>query len=217
MYSIILATTLLASCPDGTMLFIEGGNRIVENETDSPYTHVAMLFNIGEELWVYEAEPPRVRKLLLSDYVKEIENHNRKHNRQMKIWLMKPKILYNRAEALKMRTYLENQVDREYSIWSYLRGKIGKGIHCGELTTRTLLRGGIALRGNPCKQFPAGIMYKLNRHYHPKERLSHFVKSEGKTVMLTNDCDDNTCWVWVQRTSQYACKKSRVLCPWWED
>jgi hypothetical protein len=62
MYSIILATALLASCPDGTLLFIEGGNRIVENETDSPYTHVAMIFNIDDEPWVYEAEPPRVRK-----------------------------------------------------------------------------------------------------------------------------------------------------------
>jgi hypothetical protein len=217
MYSIILATALLASCPDGTLLFIEGGNRIVENETDSPYTHVAMIFNIDDEPWVYEAEPPRVRKLLLSDYIEEIEEHNMEHSRQMKVWLMKPKILYTRAEALKMRTYLENQIDREYSIWSYIRGKVGKGIHCGELTTRTLLRGGITLRGNPCKQFPAGIMYKSDRHYHHKKRIPHFVKDKVKPVMLTKECDNNTCWVWIQRTSQYACKQSRVLCPWWED
>ena len=214
MYSIILAITLLTSCPDGTLLFIEGGNRIVENETESPYPHVAIIFNIDKEPWVYEAEPPRVRKLLLSDYIKEIEEHNLKNNRQMKIWLMKPKIPYNRAESLKMRTYLENQIDREYSIWSYIRGKVCDGIHCGELTTRTLLRAGITLRGNPCKQFPAGIMYKANEHYHPKKRLQHFVKDEAEPVMLTSDCDNNSCWVWVQRTSQYFCKKSRVLCPW---
>jgi len=212
MYSIILATLL--ACPDGTLLFVEGGNRIVENETESPYTHVAMIFNVDKEPWVYEAEPPRVRRLLLSDYIERVETHNKKHNRQWKIWLMKPKVLYSRSESLKMRTYLENQIGREYSIWSYIKGKSGKGIHCGEITTRTLLRAGIVLRGNPCKQFPAGIMYKANKRYSPKERVPHFVKGEEKPVVLTTECDNNRCWVWIQRTSQYACKKSRVLYPW---
>tara|TARA_Y100000034_G_scaffold33124_2_gene40641 strand:+ start:101 stop:748 length:648 start_codon:yes stop_codon:yes gene_type:complete len=215
MYTIVLATALLTSCPDGSLLFIEGGNRIVENETDSPYTHVAMIFNIDKEPWVFEAEPPRVRKVRFSEYVREVEKQNIKNGRQMKLWLMKPKIPFDRSEVLKMRVYLENQIDREYSIWSYVQGRVGDGIHCAELTTRTLLRGGINLRGNPCRQFPAGIMYKAQRTHLPKEKIIHYVRGEAKPVFFTNDCDNNSCWLWIEKKAHAACKRSRVLCPWW--
>ena len=214
MYSIILATALLAGCPDGSLLFVEGGSRFVENETDSPYTHVAIIFNIDNEPWVFEADEPRVRKVPLSAYVREVERLNVKNSRQMKLWLMKPKIPYNRTEVRKMRIYLKNQMNRKYSIWSYIQGKVGKGIHCGELTSRALLRGGFILGGNCCRQFPGGILYKAQRKYESKERIIHYVKDEAKPVVFTKRCENNACWIWIQRTSQAACKKSRVLCPW---
>lgn len=182
MYALLLATAIITNYPDGTLLFIEGGNRIVEQETDSPYTHVAMIFNIDGEPWVYEAEPPVVRKVKLSEYIREIEHLNSKKKRQRKLWIMKPKIHYTKAEALKMRTYLEIQIGREYSVLSYILGEVCKGIHCGEITTRALMRAKIILSGNPCQQYPAGILNKSKRYYLPKERISHFIKDDSKLL-----------------------------------
>lgn len=215
MYSIILATALLGSFPDGSLLFVEGGNRFVENETGSSYTHVAMIFNVNGKPWVFEADEPKVRKMPLTAYIREVEKENVKNNRQMKLWLMKPKIPYSRDEVRKMRTYLKSQMNRKYSIWSYVQGEASEGIHCGELTSRTLKRGGFILGGNCCRQYPGGILYKAQRKYEPKERIIHYVKNEAKPVFFTMKCENNSCWIWIQRTSQIACKKSRILCPWW--
>lgn len=154
--------------PDGTLLFVEGGNNAVMTHTDSPYSHVAVIFNIDGVPYVYEAVEPVVRKIPLGDYIKEIEAENAKKKKIMKLWVRKPKA---NMDMEAMREYSESMLGTKYSIRSYLTGEPREGhIHCAELTARTLLKGGVKVHGNPCKKTPQGIM-NLCRPYYRKARM----------------------------------------------
>lgn len=165
----MIYATLLTLClathdiPDGSLLFVDGGDNTVMNHTNSPYSHVAVIFNEGGEPWVYEAIDPVVRKVKLSDYIKEIEAENKKKDKLMKLWVRKPGA---RLDTKVMRQYLEKQLGREYSISSYLTGLSQKSIHCGELIARTMLAGRLKIHGNPCKKTPQGIMNLCRPYYH---------------------------------------------------
>lgn len=166
----MIYTTLLALClavhdiPDGSLLFVEGGNQTVMDHTDSPYSHVAVIFDVDGEPWVYEAINPKVRKIRLSDYIIEIEAENQKDDKMMKLWVKKLKV---KVDVKAMRKYSENMLGTEYSVNSYLTGKPQKkSIHCGELTARTLLAGKLKVYGNPCKKTPQGIMNLCRPYYH---------------------------------------------------
>mgnify|MGYP003765838847 CR=1 FL=1 len=170
----MIYSTLLMLCsfvshdiPDGSLLFVEGGSNAVMTHTNSPYSHVALIFNIDEEPWVYEAVKPVVRKIKLSDYIREIEAENKKRKKLMKLWIKKPKVKINTTTMLK---YLNDQLGRKYSIGSYITGDPQDKIHCGELTARALIAGKIKVHGNPCKKTPQGIM-NLSRPYYRKARM----------------------------------------------
>ena len=155
--------------PDGSLLFVEGGNETVMNHCHSPYSHVAVIFNIGGEPWVYEAVKPVVRKVRLSDYIREIEAENKKKKKLMKLWVKKPKV---RLNTRAMRKYSEKMLGTKYSVGSYLTGDPKKGhIHCGELTARTLMSAKIKVHGNPCKKTPQGIMNLCRPYYHKTRML----------------------------------------------
>src|SRR5437867_4329733 len=63
--------------PDGTLLFVENCNSIVEWRTKSEVAHVALLFHDGSDAWVYEATPGKVHRVLLGDYLTELSRLNR--------------------------------------------------------------------------------------------------------------------------------------------
>ena len=165
----IYATIMSICCltahdiPDGSLLFVDGGNETVINHTDSPYSHVAVIFNVDGEPWVYEAIDPVVRKVKLSDYIREIEVENKKNDKLIKLWVRKPRA---KLDTKVMRRYLEGQLGREYSISSYLTGISQKSIHCGELIARTMLAGKLKVHGNLCKKTPQGIMNLCRPYYH---------------------------------------------------
>ncbi len=162
MYTIIFCLASLWNIPDGSLLFIEGGNNTVMNACDSPYSHVAMIFNINGEPWVYESIAPVVRKTKLSDYIKEIEAENERDQKLMKLWVRKPKV---KLDIKAMKKYAESQLGRSYGVGSYLSGKPRDSIHCGEFTARTLIAGDVKVYGNPCKKTPQGIMYLCRPYY----------------------------------------------------
>jgi len=155
--------------PDGTLLFVEGGNKLVRDFTDSPYSHVAVIFNIDGEPWVYEAIKPRVRKIKLDDYMKEIQKENEESEKLMKVWIRRPKVP---IDTKAMREYSEKMLGTKYSISSYLTGEPRKNhIHCGELTARTMLAGTMQVHGNPCTKSPQGIMNLCRPYYHEPRML----------------------------------------------
>ena len=161
--ALLLVCSLVShDIPDGSLLFVDGGNETVMGHTNSPYSHVAIIFNVDGEPWVYEAVDPVVRKVKLSDYIREIESENN-NGKLMKLWVRKPRA---KLDIKVMLQYLERQLGREYSINSYLTGISQKSIHCGELTARTMLAGRLKIHGNLCKKTPQGIMNLCRPYYH---------------------------------------------------
>lgn len=163
MYSIIIFA-MLCNMPDGTLLFVEGGNEIVMNHTNSPYSHAAIIFNDGGKPFVYEAVRPVCRKISLEKYIKEIESLNVDRNKEMKLWIKYPKDLTN-ENAEKMKKYCEEQLGRRYRIKSYLRGEEQNTLHCGEMTTRAMMAGGMEIKDNPCTRTPKDIMEFSSKWY----------------------------------------------------
>jgi hypothetical protein len=171
MYSLILLLFMsLVSVPDGTLLFVEGGNELVMDYTDSPYSHVAVIFNEDGKPYVYEAVRPICRKISLEDYIKEIESENDQKNKVMKIWIKRPMKLSS-ENVTKMKDYCEEQLGRKYRIKSYLSGKPEKGIHCAEMTTRAMIAGGMDVKDNPCNRSPKDIMNFSSKWYEKARML----------------------------------------------
>ena len=165
MYSLILLLFMsLVSVPDGTLLFVEGGNELVMDYTDSPYSHVAVIFNEDGKPYVYEAVRPICRKISLEDYIKEIESENDQKNKVMKIWIKRP-LKLSPENVTKMKDYCEEQLGRKYRIKSYLSGKPEKSIHCAEMTTRAMIAGGMDVKDNPCNRSPKDIMNFSSKWY----------------------------------------------------
>lgn len=69
---------ILSGLPlEGSAVFMENTvpwplDKIVEKATGSPLAHVAVLLNCGGEPYIYEAFPPRVRKMPYREYVDEV-------------------------------------------------------------------------------------------------------------------------------------------------
>jgi hypothetical protein len=154
--------------PDGTLLFLENCNSVVEYSTRGKIGHVALAFRDEQEMWIYEATPAKVRRVSADDYFAELArlNQRRDADDQMRLWVLQPKTPYSGVETAKMRAFLDAQVGRRYSLRNYVRGKsdgphstkLGPvevevvldtgetkptdGIHCAELASSTLTESG---------------------------------------------------------------------------
>ncbi|MEX2174069.1 MAG: hypothetical protein WD872_06885 [Pirellulaceae bacterium] len=144
----LLMWTLLAvgasPLPDGTPLFLENCNSVVEYTTRGEIGHVSLAFNEGGETWVYEATPGEVRRIALADYYAELARINRRRDddEQVRVWALRPRQAYTVDEVAKMRAFLSDQLGRRYSVRGYVRTKPGDGIHCAELASTALNRSG---------------------------------------------------------------------------
>ena len=129
---------------DGTLLFLANCNSIVERSTHGEIGHVALLFADGEQPWVYEATPGKVRRIELADYRAELARCNRRKNGDQRIEAvaLEPIRPYTSGEIAAMRGYLDAQLGRRYSVKNYVRGKPFDGIHCAELASTALARSG---------------------------------------------------------------------------
>lgn len=202
--------------PDGTLLFIENGSRIVMNETNSPFSHVAIIVNVDEEAWVYEADRPRVQRLRLHDYIDKIQNINAKKRRQRRIWLMRPKVPLKEDESARLIQYLDSQVGKRYSIGGYLSGRSNcKRIHCGELTANALRVAGKRICGNACCHVPRTIMQAMRGQYHEAQQIAiapptpHSSERRSiaqRTKSLCLDCLQCTRECWKEWSFSISCR-----------
>lgn len=133
--SLFLVTPAMAGgFEDGTLLFLENSSNIVECYTDSSYTHVAVILSDEKgEQWLYNAEPPRVRKYRVLEYFETIGKMNEGTKSKVITSIVRPKRSYTQEEVASMRGYLDKQLGRRYSIRGFLRNLSGDGIHCSEL------------------------------------------------------------------------------------
>jgi len=145
---VLLSSAALAapasSLPDGTLLFLENCNSVVEYTTRGEVAHVALVFHEADEAWIYEATPGKVRRLKVDEYFVELARLNRRRDDDDRIRVLaaRPKTAYTADEVAKMRSYLDAQLGRRYSVKNYVRGKPYDGIHCAELASSTLNHSG---------------------------------------------------------------------------
>jgi len=169
MQSFILVAALTTIIPqDGSLLFVENGDRVVQWHTDSTVTHVAIILKENDDFWVYEAVPPEVRKIKLTEYLSEIQKMNR-----IKIWIANPNEQLTQIQHNQMKKYLDKQIGRKYSIKSYIRGSPGKCIHCCELTGFAFRIAGLTYSENPCSDCPWDVWIKTKSSHKEREKL-HF-------------------------------------------
>lgn len=157
MYTLLLLTALII--PDGSLIFLEHSNSIVENNTGSTMTHVGIIINN----YVYEADKPKVHKITLDAF--------KQKNKKYKIYILSPTKQYSDQEVQNIKDYLEDQLKRRYSIWSYILGKDIKGIHCGELVATALVRSGRYQYDQPWNVVP-GILWNIKNYQIYKSELS---------------------------------------------
>lgn len=123
-----------AAVPDGTVIFWMGGPlaKPILRNTNSDITHAAIILYQQGEPWVYEAVPPRVRKVPLAEYRQLMEV--KLHERHPTTWfLMRPRIAYTTNELAAMRTYAERQLGRPYMLRGWWKGHEVRGIFCSQL------------------------------------------------------------------------------------
>jgi len=124
--------------PDGALLFVDHGSRIVECYTDSPTTHVAVVMYEDGVPYVYEAEPPKVRRYRLTEWFEQYGRQNEGSKRKAIITIFGSKSEDSSSELARKKEYLDDQVGRRYSLRGYIRRIPGDGIHCSEMTAEML-------------------------------------------------------------------------------
>lgn len=158
---------LTNTVPDGSLLYIENGNKTVQRYTESSITHVAIIINIDNEPWVYEADKPKVRKIKLFDYYNEVEKHNKKKKEKdkWKVWVASPKLNISEKSKKKLKEYLDSQIGRKYSVNSYLYEEVGEGIHCCELVGNALKLIGVNYTDSSHTDSPIQVWNKTAKFY----------------------------------------------------
>lgn len=179
MHSILLWATLsLSASPldDGTLLFLENCNSVVEFSTKGKIGHVALVFSDPDACWVYEATPGEVRRVTLDVYYAELARINRRRDAddQIRVWAFRPTPAYSSNEVGAMRTALDEQLGRRYSLRNYVRRKPGDGIHCAELTSLVLNASGRFAIENGAKVHPSALYsaIELSEHYGPAGEIT---------------------------------------------
>lgn len=183
MHGLIVAAALLSASaiPDGSLVFLQNSNRVVEKYTGHSVTHVGVVLNHGEESWLYEATPKEVRRIKLANYYAELGEANRGNKRPIRVWLLRPARPYNNFERARMQRFLESQLDRRYSIRSYVRQKPGDGIHCAELAASTLNASG-QFELKACHRLSPGQLYQLtSQHYSDPTEVTLPEPDEGRS------------------------------------
>lgn len=174
MHAIILAASLLcstAALEDGTLIFLENSNKIVQLRTDSSISHVALVINDGGQSWVYEATPAKVRRVPLAQYRGEMADLKGPTKSEVRAWAMRPAKAYSPRQVAAMKNYLDEQLGRRYSIKNYVRHKQGDGIHCAELTANTLQKSGRMQFDVSYQESPASLMANVQPFYHVAQQL----------------------------------------------
>ncbi len=155
---ILLLSSVGVACAEdyreGTVVVFENGNfvSVVQRQTGSNKTHVAIILYDGAQPWVYEASKPDVHRYTLQQYFKHIDNLYKQLPR-MKVHFLQPRTPYSPAQVAAMKRYAHAQLKRPFAMKTYMTGRPGPTIHCSEYIGNTLALSGrfktIGPRENP--------------------------------------------------------------------
>ena len=214
MHSLLLwAAVSLSASPleDGTLLFLENCNSVVEYSTSGKVGHVALAFHDADACYVFEATPGEVRRVSLDDYFAEVARINRRKRTddQVRVWSFRPTPAYTDKEVSAMRAALDAQLGRRYSVRNYVRRKPGDGIHCAELAALVLNASGRFALEDGAKLHPAALHAVIlqSEHYGSAEELdvpliasreSWCVRAQRRTAEWFSWCgwSCHEAWLW---------------------
>lgn len=195
---------------DGSLLFLENCNSVVQWTGDGKIGHVAMLFQDADETWVYEATPGRLRRVTLQQYQQELARINSRRDTDDGIrgLVLEPKKEYTATEVAAMLEYLDEQLGRRYSVRNYVRDTPGDGMHCAEMTASTLNRTGRYEFASPGKIHPAELYPLIAESHQPAEPFDLSVKLKQLSWCERQSRRWSEYWTWCK----WSCGESWSWC-----
>lgn len=193
---------------DGSLVVLHNSNKMVAGWTNSEVTHVALMFNIEGRSWVYEATPGKVRRVPMSNYREELRELNASRRQPTRMSVLEPKRPYSQNEVADMKTYMNKQIGRRYSIKGIVRGKPSDGIHCAEFVATTLVRSGRFRATNVHALRPATIV----------QQAAPLHASPANVSITSRKSRESWCsrswkqWDSVQAWCSWACYEALVFC-----
>jgi hypothetical protein len=205
---IFMAVAMLPDIPNGSLLFVENGYNVVERFTDSSYSHVAIVID-GV---VYEANPPNVRTFPVSEWFTNIGKANEGVGSPAIVEIVSPNRPYTQDELTAMKTYLDEQVGRRYSVRGYLRKTPGDGIHCAEMCATALEKAGVVdFSTTNCTLSPGTLREAVTAiHHRDGQKLyvtirKEFRRSTGQRLKDYWSAQKTMCgWSWKESLKFYS-------------
>ena len=151
---------------DGSVIFWQGGLLVkpILKHTDSDLTHAAIVLYQGREPWVYEAVPPRVHKVPLTDYGRLMKEKVDERRRPMTWFVMQPMDRYTSLKLDAMKDHAESQLGRPYMLRGWWKGHEVRGIFCSELVGDIIETSGKIESGH-IRESPGSLYDKLLPFY----------------------------------------------------
>lgn len=154
---------------DGSVIFWRGGLlvRPIYRNTDSTLTHAAIILYHGREPWVYEAVPPRIHRVPLGEYLKQMEEkkqNERLQRRGFTCFTMQPSVPYTKNELAAMKWYAESQLGRPYMLRGWWKGREVRGLFCSQYVGNIIEQSGLIDSSN-FRESPGSLYTKLSPHY----------------------------------------------------
>ncbi|TWT57768.1 hypothetical protein KOR42_11340 [Thalassoglobus neptunius] len=141
---------IIDSCENGSLLFSQGDCLAVRCYTNSPYTHVGIVIEEGDQKIAYDSmNGVGVRKMSLEDYLTTQAPDT--------VHAFHPIRKLNRSEVSELREHLESQLGRPYSVKHHITGKRNAGLHCSEYVTDALVSIDWLKVSNPPRVSPASL------------------------------------------------------------
>ncbi len=213
MHAFFMVLALCAASPeigDGSLLFLQNCNSVVELSTRDEIGHVALAFREGSETWIYEATPGVVRRLAFAEYEQELARINEGRNRRdlVRLWITSPQRKFTAAESTAMQEFLDEQLGRRYSIKNYVKGQPGDGTHCAELAANTLNRSGRFELADSHKIHPAKLLTIIKPEYPTKAEhtIAPLAVIEPWYVRWGRCCSSSSSWC------GWSCREAWSFC-----
>jgi len=205
-FLVLLMPSQLFAIENGTLLFVENGQNLVECYTKSSYSHVAIVLDDC----VYEAELPEVKKYTVQEWFTNIGKYNDGKGSPALVEIQAPDKPYTKEELGKMKVFLESQVGRRYSIRGYLRKIPGTGIHCSEMCATALESSGRCnFSVQNCEISPGDLHDWISGHHQVGNQLYVRIKPEHRRTLCSRWSD---WWKHKGTACGWSCCESLTFC-----
>jgi hypothetical protein len=206
--ALVFAASPVEPAP-GSLLFLEHSNKAVERFTEGEISHVAIVLQEQGETVVYEATPPRVRKVGWNSYLVELARLNEGRDDPMVPHLASPDRPWTEAELELMRAMGEVHLGQPYSIKGHLRNRAADGVHCAEFATMCLQTAERFPDEPAYRMTPQSLYDRTQEFYRPAEEVSL-----AEVVVPKTGWTENARWRWsgYWNWCKWSCWESWGMC-----